>query len=93
MKMPSDINNIDIWGESLEDKKECFACGITYVASSSTAPPDYKTTYCSDNCYTFDRISMERAILAGKAATAKEPTIEYEVKQVGDFKLKVKKES
>jgi hypothetical protein len=57
-------NNLDIWGNSPEDVKECFLCGSEYIAGKSSAPEEYRGTFCSEDCYNYNNEQMQKAIEA-----------------------------
>lgn len=78
---------------------ECFKCGIAYRKSDSLAAntrPDYAETYCSRVCEDKMEESLkEQGIselkrIQSEIQAIKETT---EVREVGGFKLKVRKES
>lgn len=53
---------LDIYGEPEYSPHECFKCGELYSLSDSTAPVEYRETYCSIECYTKDHLLMEQQI-------------------------------
>lgn len=91
-------NKLDIWGDSIEGKHDCFKCGEYYIVEQSTAPEQYKTTYCSSECFEKDSLDMKMAA----EAEARFSTLDrcdtgaedenYRTTRIGDFILKVKKE-
>lgn len=97
-----DVNpKLDIWGEPEYTPHECFKCGELYPVGSSTAPIDYRTTYCSIECYTKDHAVMEQASqerakiiddsLIGDDPSPIDSEAGYTTSKIGDFILKVKK--
>jgi hypothetical protein len=93
----NNLNNLDIWGESLEESKECFLCGSNYLPKNSTAPDEYKNTFCSLSCYDYNNEQMKKAIEAEeKLATLNfpesKPKLETNEVKIGDFVFRVVKE-
>jgi hypothetical protein len=81
------VNDIDIWGESAHDTKECFYCAAYYIPSDSSAPLDFRSTYCSQECYEKDTLEMKMAAEAEARFTShpltKAPTsIETEIPDI-----------
>lgn len=85
-------NDVDIWGNSTEGKRECFRCGTYYPLTVSTAPVDYQGTYCSIECFEKDTLELKMSSEAEarfNAHTEVPPTTEL---KIGDFVLKIRKE-
>lgn len=71
----------------------CFLCGYYYEPQQSSAPTEYKLTYCSEGCYLRDKEEMEKYSLPESTNQVNKPeepaTTEV---QIGQFRIKVKKE-
>lgn len=90
---------LDIWGDPIGEKRECFHCASAYYANDSDAPVDYQTTYCSLHCYEQDHLEMKMAASAAervgnaisKDSEADSESEAYTTTKIGDFVLKVRK--
>lgn len=91
---------LDIWGEPEYSPHECFRCGEIYNLGESSAPVDYRTTYCSLECYNKDHLVMEQQAIERSDSThpnsdLRDPQVVeddgYTTSKIGDFILKVKK--
>lgn len=93
----ADSPKLDIWGEPEYSPHECFKCGEIYSISESTAPLDFRPTYCSLACYNKDHVLMEQSAKASPTVVlteANNPEQEsegYTTSKIGDFILKVKR--
>lgn len=90
----SNPNDLDIWGSPTKGEVECFYCGATYNIENSSAPIDYMATYCSRECYIKDMqyLRTEGEPTASDNSGKNLDDSNYEIRHIGDFKLKVKKE-
>jgi hypothetical protein len=78
----------DIWGEP---EAECFYCGTPYNPEHSTAPPEYRMTYCSHDCYESDHVRMKNTLEntnATKQSSASDSGSTVQ-KEAGNFKIRV----
>lgn len=72
---------------------ECFWCGTHYERDSSTAPLEYRPTYCSQECYETDTEHMKNYATPKTDEDAKqEDSVATTEVQVGQFRIKVRKE-
>lgn len=88
---------LDIWGDPVEGKRECFHCGEYYLIANSSASDAYRGTYCSRECQEKDTLSLKMAAEAEARFTNHEtepaPPAEQEQElKIGDFRIKVRKE-
>jgi len=90
--------NLDIWGAALHETRDCFYCGEVYTGASSSAPEDFRTTYCSLECYEADTNKMKETQTKEEVPNATQESSDfdfenpnYTTSKIGDFIIKVPK--
>jgi hypothetical protein len=80
----------------MESTRECFYCGDTFFPSDSVAkntPPEFSNTYCCLRHKDLDTEAMKEEIAKelNEITFDTENFSDVEVKNVGEFSIKIKK--